>query len=93
MNETSRAVAATILGGVIGGVLGYLFFTAKGRTLRRQHIEPALEDIARELNSFRATFEKAAGIATEGWKLFGEALGEGEERAPRYENQRQTAPF
>jgi hypothetical protein len=93
VNETSRAVAATILGGTIGGVFGNLFFTEKGRTLRRQHIEPALEDIARELSSFRATFEKAAGIATEGWKLFGEALGEGDERGPRYGNPHQTAPF
>jgi hypothetical protein len=93
VNETSRAVAATILGGVIGCVFGYLFLTEKGRALRRQHIEPALEDVARELSSFRATLEKAAGIATEGWKLFGEALGESDERSPRYGNPHQTAPF
>ena len=33
---------------------GYLFFTDRGRALRRQ-IEPALEDFARELSSFRGT--------------------------------------
>lgn len=55
----SRAMAAPLIGPVIGGIAGYLFFTEHGRTMRRQ-IEPALDDIARELNSFRSTVQKAA---------------------------------
>ena len=62
----SRAMAAAIVGAVVGGVAGYLFFTDDGRRLRRQ-LEPALDDFARELNSFRSTINKAAGVAsTEG---------------------------
>ena len=38
----NRAVAAKVVGAVIGGMAGYLFFTDKGRGLRRQ-LEPALE--------------------------------------------------
>jgi len=87
----SRAVAASIVGAVIGGMAGYLFFTDEGRRLRRQ-IEPALDDFARELNSFRATVTKAAGVANEGWKLLNDAMGEGG-APPRYPSARQSSPF
>ena len=92
MADNSRAVAATIAGAVIGGLAGYLFFTERGRTIRRS-IEPALEDIARELNSFRGTVQKAAGVANEGWKLLNEALGESTQQPPRYPSTHQTSPF
>jgi len=92
MTDNSRAMAATVVGAVVGGAVGYLFFTESGRTLRRQ-FEPALEDIARELNSFRGTVQKAAGVATEGWMLLNEALGEGNERRPRYAHPHQSSPF
>lgn len=92
MVDNSRAVMATVVGAVIGGAAGYLFFTDHGRSLRRQ-IEPALDDFMRELISFRGTMQKAAGVATEGWKLLNDALGEGGPQAPRYQNAHQTSPF
>jgi gas vesicle protein len=88
----SRAVTASIVGAVIGGVAGYLFFTDEGRRLRRQ-IEPALDDIARELNSFRLTLGKAAGVANEGWKLLNDAMGESGRPSARYPSARQSSPF
>jgi gas vesicle protein len=93
VNENTRAMAAAIVGAIIGGIAGYLFLTENGRTLRRRQIEPALEDLARELSGFSATLQKATGIASEGWKLLGEALGEGDSRSPRYGAPRQTSPF
>jgi len=89
--DNSRAIAATIVGAVLGGMAGYLFFTQHGRSIRRQ-IEPALDDFAKELMSFRATIQKAAGVATDGWKLLNEALGEGAQQAPRYSSG-QSSPF
>jgi hypothetical protein len=89
--DNSRAMAATIVGAVIGGIAGYLFFTERGRYVRRQ-IEPALEDFTRELMSFRATVQKAAGVASEGWKLLNDALGDRGE-TPRYPGTHQTSPF
>jgi gas vesicle protein len=86
-----RAVIATTVGAVIGGAAGYLFFTDRGRQLRRQ-LEPALDDIARELNSFRGTVQRAAGVASEGWKLLNDALGEAGTQPPRYPGQ-QSSPF
>ncbi len=88
----SRALTASIVGAVIGGVAGYLFFTEEGRRLRRQ-MEPALDDIARELSSFRLTMGKAAGVASESWKLLNDAMGEGDRPPSRYPGARQTSPF
>jgi gas vesicle protein len=88
--DNSRVMAATLVGAVVGGVAGYLFFTDQGRSVRRQ-IEPMLDDFAKELNSFRATVQKATGVASEGWRLLNEALGE-TGPAPRYPG-RQTSPF
>jgi gas vesicle protein len=88
--SNSRVMAATLVGAVVGGVAGYLFFTDHGRSVRRQ-IEPVLDDFARELISFRTTVQKATGVASEGWKLLNEALGE-TGPAPR-DPGRQTSPF
>jgi len=88
--DNSRALAATLVGAVVGGVAGYLFFTDHGRSIRRQ-IEPALEDFTHELMSFRNTVQKASGVASEGWKLLNDALGEAGS-APKYPG-RQTSPF
>jgi gas vesicle protein len=85
-------MAAAVVGAVIGGVAGYLFFTEHGRSLRRS-IEPALDDIARELNSFRSTVHKAAGVANEGWRLLNEAMGESGSQPPRFPSAHQTSPF
>jgi len=88
--NNSREIAATLVGAAIGGVAGYLFFTDRGRSVRRQ-IEPALDDFARELISFRSTVQKATGVASEGWKLLNDALGENEP-TPKYPG-RQSSPF
>ena len=92
MSDSSRAMAATVVGAIIGGIAGYLFFTEHGRSLRRQ-IEPALEDMARELDSLERTMQKASGVANEGWKILNEALGDGGQQAPQYPSPRQTSPF
>ncbi|MBF8299720.1 MAG: hypothetical protein HW394_90 [Acidobacteria bacterium] len=89
--NNSRNMAAVIGGALIGGVAGYLFFTERGRSVRRQ-IEPALEDFSRELLSFRNTVQKSAGAASDGWKLLNDALGESGKPPAGYPNS-QTSPF
>ena len=84
MSETTRACAATIVGAVVGGMAGYMFFTERGRELRRQ-LETALEELEPELSRLRGTVNRAAGVAGEGWKLLNEALGDGASRPlPRW---------
>ena len=89
--NNSRNMAAVIGGALIGGVAGYLFFTERGRSVRRQ-IEPALEDFSRELLSFRNTVQKSAGAASDGWKLLNDALGESGKPPAGYPSG-QTSPF
>ncbi len=89
MSDKSRAVAAMSAGAVLGALAGYMLFTEKGRAFRRQ-LEPALEDIVRELGHFRGTVTKAAGVASEGWKLLNDAMGEHDQP---YQGPRQTSPF
>ncbi len=86
----NRTVVATVVGGILGAMAGYLLFTDEGRAMRRR-LEPMLDDFARELNHFRSTVNKAAGVAGEGWRLLNDALGERE--APRYPTPHQTSPF
>jgi len=91
VTENIRAATATIAGAVIGGVAGYLLFTESGRALRRR-LEPALDEYARELSGFRVTLDKAAGLASEGWKLLSESI-EPVESGARYQVRHQHAPF
>ena len=88
--NSQRELAATLVGAVIGGVAGYLFFTERGRSVRRQ-LEPAIDDFSRELMSFRTTVQKATGVASEGWKLLNDAMGE-PTASPKYPG-KQTSPF
>jgi len=92
VTDNSRAFAASVAGAVIGGVVGYLFFTEHGRWLRRQ-IEPALDDLAHELASLRSTVLKATGVANEGWNLLNETLGDSERQPLRYPHTHQSSPF
>ncbi|MCM3880999.1 MAG: YtxH domain-containing protein [Vicinamibacterales bacterium] len=77
--SNSRAMAASLVGAILGGVAGYLFFTDDGRTLRRR-IEPALDDLARNLDSVRLTVQKAGGVASDGWNILNEAMGDSEQQ-------------
>ena len=90
--DNSHIVMATIGGAVVGAIAGYLLFTDHGRSLRRQ-LEPALDDFTRELHSFRATVQRAAGVANEGWKLLNEAIGDQPTQPPRYGVGGQSTPF
>jgi gas vesicle protein len=80
-----------MVGGVVGAVAGYMFFTEQGRSWRRQ-LEPAIEDMARELAQFRGTLNRAMGVASEGWKVLNEALGD-TAGGTHYSNPHQSTPF
>jgi gas vesicle protein len=71
----SRIMTAIFAGAAIGGVVGYLFYTAHGRHVRRE-IEATIDDVARELISFRTTAQKVARVASESWQGVKESVGE-----------------
>lgn len=86
-----QIVAATIVGAAIGGLAGFLFFTDRGRMLRRQ-LEPALDDFVRELSSLRVTVRRAADVASESWRLLNDVVHEPVQPSHRYPGG-QTSPF
>ena len=92
MNERCRVLAASVAGAALGGLVGYLYFTANGRRMREQ-IEPRLDEIASELGRLRTTVQKAQAVASEGWRSLSELVGE--PRRPRewQAPSRQPSPF
>lgn len=90
-----QTVAVTMIGAVIGGLAGYLFFTEEGRVWRRQ-IEPQIENLAREFGEFRSTLARASSVASEGWRTLHHAIEEGggtEAFGDAYTKSSQAHPF
>jgi hypothetical protein len=81
VTDKSRALAVTVVGAVIGGLAGFLFCTTQGRALL-QRIEPALEDLSRELSGFGQTIIGTMNIAGETWNLLKEALSDAGNESP-----------
>ncbi len=91
MDDRQRAIVAAAVGAVVGGLAGYMLFTERGRDLRRK-LEPALEDFAHELIQLRGTVSRAVGVASEGWNVINEALGD-RGRGTAFPTHHQTSPF
>lgn len=90
MSERAQIVAASVIGAVLGGIVGYLFLTENGRALRR-NFEPGLEEAARELRRVTGTMLGAAGAAREGWKVVREVIDRAD--VNRYPPSGQRSPF
>lgn len=86
-----QIVTATVFGAVLGGLAGFLFFTDRGRRVRRE-IEPALEDFVRELSSLRGSVQRAADVAGESWRLLNDMIREPAQPSHRFPGG-QTSPF
>ena len=87
MTDHRPTITAAAFGAIIGGAVGYLFFTQRGRAFRRQ-LEPALEDMAREIGQFRGALTRASSVAGQGWRILHDVMSD-----PRYVQPRQTTPF
>lgn len=84
--------AATMVGAAIGGVTAFLFFTDRGRHLRRQ-FETGIEDFVHEVVQFRGTVRRATGVAAEGWHVLSDLLGEPAPHSTSPYHGGQSAPF
>jgi len=81
VDDRGRIGLAIGLGAVIGGAVGYLLFTDRGRELR-ENLEPRLQDVLTEIDQLTRTFERARSAAVEGWQSFSK-LAQDETRATR----------
>ncbi len=91
LSNTSRGIAATVVGAVIGGVTGYVLFTEREQSGPGQ-VERALEDSSRELVSFRNAVRAPAGVANNAWELLNATVGGGGQPPAGYPSG-QTSPL
>lgn len=68
MSEGSRVCLGATLGALCGAAVAYLVFTDRGRELR-DRIEPAVDDLRRELGRFQKTIEKVGDLANDGLRV------------------------
>jgi gas vesicle protein len=86
-----QVIAATLVGAALGGLAGFLFFTERGRAMRRK-VEPALEDFVRELSSLRGSVQHAADVAGESWRMLNDMIREPAQPSHRFPGG-QMSPF
>jgi hypothetical protein len=91
VTEKSQACVVSCIGALAGAAVAYMLFTNHGRRLRRS-VDSLVEDLALELDHFRGTVNRMAGVASGGWRLLNDALGEAGP-AIRSSNPHQTSPF
>jgi len=72
VNERSVVVLSAVAGAALGGLVGFLFLTDRGRELRRD-LEPRIDEFARELAGLQGTLARARTAAAEGWRAVSEA--------------------
>ncbi|MXY15875.1 MAG: hypothetical protein F4Y57_02425 [Acidobacteria bacterium] len=68
MDERSKVLMTTLLGAVLGGLVGCLYLTDRGRQVRGQ-LEPLLDTVVDELLEARRTVERARAAVAEGRRV------------------------
>ncbi len=73
MDERSKVLMTTLLGAVLGGLVGCLYLTDRGRQVRGQ-LEPLLDTVVDELQEARRTVERARAAVAEGRRVMDEIV-------------------
>jgi gas vesicle protein len=71
VSERTAITAGALVGSLIGGFAGFLFFTERGRGLR-DRMEPMVDDLRGEFMKFQRTLEKVGDMANEGMRVVNE---------------------
>jgi hypothetical protein len=70
MRDNHQVSWAVIAGAAFGGLIGFLFFTDRGRRLRAR-IEPAVDDLLEKAHGWRGAIEKVTAFANESGMMAG----------------------
>ena len=73
MDERSQVLMTTLLGAVLGGMVGFLYLTTRGRRVRGQ-LDPLLGTVVDELHEARRTVERARAAVAEGQRVMDEIV-------------------
>jgi len=65
MDDRARIALSMGIGAAVGGFVGFLLFTDRGRTFRRE-LEPQLEDLFGEAQRLTSAFDKTRKAVKEG---------------------------
>jgi gas vesicle protein len=68
VNESRIVAAGAIIGALVGAAASYLFFTEAGKQVRNR-VEPAVDELRRELGRFQKTVEKLGDMASDGVRV------------------------
>lgn len=72
MRDNHQVSWAVIAGAALGGLIGFLFFTDRGRHLRAR-IEPAIDDLLEQAHGWRGAIEKVTAFAKDSGVMAGDA--------------------
>lgn len=75
MDDRGRIAMSIGVGALLGGVAGYLLLTERGRDLR-VNLEPRLNDLLREVDGLRTTFERTRAAVAQGVATFNQLVSE-----------------
>ena len=73
MDERSKVLMTTLLGTVLGGLVGCLYLTERGRQVRGR-IGPLLDTVVDELHDARRTVERVRAAVAEGRRVMDEIV-------------------
>jgi gas vesicle protein len=69
VDESSKVLVSVLLGGVLGGLCGFLYLTEDGRKFR-DRIEPFFDEFGDDMKSLSRKVKKARQAAQEGLDAF-----------------------
>lgn len=69
VDASSKVLVSALLGGILGGLCGFLYLTENGRKFR-DRIEPFLNEFGDEMKDLSLKVEKARQAAEEGRDAF-----------------------
>lgn len=81
MDERSQVLMTTLLGAVLGGMVGFLYLTTQGRQVRGQ-LDPLLDTVVDELHEAHRTVERARAAVAEGQRVMDEIVRPAPVRPP-----------
>jgi hypothetical protein len=79
MDDRTRIALSVGLGGLVGGLAGYLLWTERGRTMRTQ-LEPRLDELIGEAQRLGSAFDRTRRALEDGWKSFNQLVQEERDR-------------
>jgi hypothetical protein len=75
VNDRGLVAASILIGAVVGGLVGFLLFTERGRQIRAE-LQPHLDDLGTELRNLQDMALKIRDTATESWRQIDAFVGE-----------------